>query len=88
MDDLHLGSDHGTNAKYNHSSARSRVIQTIITDSSNTQWPVLTKTNCAVWSSRMKVKLEAWRMWNIVILGGASHHEDRRVLEALLSNSL
>jgi hypothetical protein len=33
----------------------------------------------------MKLKLEARRMWNIMRLGGASRHEDRRALEVLLS---
>jgi hypothetical protein len=46
---------------------------------------VLTKTNYAEWSSMIKVKLEARRMWNIVRLGDASHHEDRQALEVLLS---
>jgi hypothetical protein len=51
MDKLHLrsdhSSDHGTNAEYNHGGAPPRVIQTIIRDSGNTQWQVLTKTNYA-----------------------------------------
>jgi hypothetical protein len=45
----------------------------------------LTKTNYVEWSSMMKMRLEARRMWNIVRLGGASRHEDQRALEALLS---
>jgi hypothetical protein len=59
MDDLHLGSDHGADTEYNHDDAPQRVIQTIIRDSGNTQWPILTKTNYTEWSSMMKVKLEA-----------------------------
>jgi hypothetical protein len=43
MDDLHLGSDHdsdhGADTEYNHGGAPPRVIQTIIRDSGNTQWP-------------------------------------------------
>jgi hypothetical protein len=74
-----------TDAEYNPGGAPPRVIQTIIRDSGNTQWPVLMKTNYAEWSSMTKVKLEARRMWSIVRLGGASCHEDRRALEALLS---
>jgi hypothetical protein len=89
MDDLHLGydhgSDHGADTEYNHGGAPPRVIRTIIRDSGNIQWPVLTKTNYAEWSSMMKVKLEAHQMWNIAHLGGASRHEDRQPLEALLS---
>jgi hypothetical protein len=85
MGDLHLGSDHGTDTEYNHGGAPPRVIQTIIRDSGNTQWTVLTKTNYVEWSSMMKVMIEARRMWNIVCLGDASRHEDRRPLEALLS---
>jgi hypothetical protein len=89
MDDLHLvydhGSDHGADTEYNHGGTPPRVIRTIIRDSGNIQWPVLTKTNYAEWSSMMKVKLEAQRMWNTAHLGGASRHEDRQPLEALLS---
>jgi hypothetical protein len=45
----------------------------------------LTKTNCAEWSSMMKVKLEARQMWTAVRLGGVCCQEDRRALEALCS---
>jgi hypothetical protein len=61
------------------------VVKTIIRDSGNTQWPVLTKTNYPEWCLMMKVKLEARRMWVAVRLGGVSRHEDRRALEALCS---
>jgi hypothetical protein len=89
MDDLHLvydhGSDHGADTEYNHGGTPPRVIRTIIRDSGNIQWPVLTKTNYTEWSSMMKVKLETQRMWNTTHLGSASRHEDRQPLEALLS---
>jgi hypothetical protein len=70
---------------YNHDVAPPRVVKTIIRDSGSTQWPVLTKTNYAEWSSMMKVKLEARRLWTAVRLGSVSHQEDRRALEALCS---
>jgi hypothetical protein len=68
---------------YDHDDAPPRVVKTIIRDSGNTQWPVLTKTNYSKWSSMMKVKLEARWMWTAMRLGGVSHHEDRRALQAL-----
>jgi hypothetical protein len=43
------------------------------------------KTNYVEWSSMMKVKLEACRMWTAVRLGGVSRHKDRRALEVLYS---
>jgi hypothetical protein len=54
------------------------VIKTVIRDSDNTRWPVLTKTNYAEWSSMMRVKLEARQMWTVVRLSGVSRQEDRR----------
>jgi hypothetical protein len=44
---------------YDHDDAPPRVVKTIIRDSDNTQWSVLTKINYAEWSSMTKVKLEA-----------------------------
>jgi hypothetical protein len=78
---------HDSDSDYNHDhdDAPPMVVKTIIRDSSNTQWPVLMKTNYAEWSSMMKVKLEARRMWIAMCLGGVSCHEDRRPLEALCS---
>jgi hypothetical protein len=70
---------------FNHDDAPPRVVKTVIRDSGSTQWPVLTKTNYAEWSSMMKVKLEARRMWTAVRLGGVSRQEDWRALEALCS---
>jgi hypothetical protein len=61
------------------------VVKAIIRDSGSTKWLVLTKTNYVEWSSMMKVKLEARRMWTAVRLGGVSRQEDRRALEALCS---
>jgi hypothetical protein len=61
------------------------VVKTIIRDSGSTQWPVLTKTTYVEWSSMIKVKLEARRMWTAVRLGGVTYQEDRRALEALCS---
>jgi hypothetical protein len=83
---INIASDLSANlGAYNHGGAPLRVIQTIIRDSGNTQWPVLMKTNYVEWSSMMKVKLEARRMWNIVHLGGTSRHEDQQAPEVLLS---
>jgi hypothetical protein len=70
---------------YDHGDAPARVVKTIIMDSDSTQWPVLMKTNYAEWSSMMKVKLEARRMWTVVRLGGVSRREDRRAREVLCS---
>jgi flagellar biosynthesis GTPase FlhF len=61
---------------FNHDDAPPRVVKTVIRDSGSTQWPVLTKTNDAEWSSMMKVKLEARQMWTAVRLGGVSRQED------------
>jgi hypothetical protein len=61
------------------------VVKTIIRDSDNTQWSVLTKINYAEWSSMTKVKLEARLMWDAVRLDGVSGQEDRRAMEALCS---
>jgi hypothetical protein len=64
------------------------VVKTIIRESGSTQWPVLTKTNYAEWSSMMKVKLEARQMWTAVRLGAVSRQEDWRAPEALCSTVL
>jgi hypothetical protein len=46
---------------------------------------MLTKTNFTEWNLVMKVKLQAWQLWNAVRYGDADLHEDRRALEALLA---
>ncbi|XP_066353310.1 uncharacterized protein [Miscanthus floridulus] len=46
---------------------------------------MLNKTNYVEWSMVMKVKMQAWRMWDVVRYGDANFDEDRRALEALLA---
>ena len=48
-----------------------------------TPWPMLTKLNYHEWSLLMKVKLQAWRLWEAVHVGGVDYDDDRRALEAL-----
>ena len=44
---------------------------------------MLTKSNYHEWSLLMKVKLQTWRLWEAVHVGGVDYDNDRRVLEAL-----
>jgi hypothetical protein len=61
-------------------------VQTVFKDAgAGGGWPMLTKTNYAEWSMVMKVKMQAWRMWDAVWYGDADFDEDRPALEALLA---
>jgi hypothetical protein len=44
---------------------------------------MLTKSNYHEWNLLMKVKLQAWRLWEAVHVGGVDYDDDRRALEAL-----
>jgi hypothetical protein len=44
---------------------------------------MLTKSNYHKWSLLMKVKVQAWRLWEVVHVGGVSYDDDCRALEAL-----
>jgi hypothetical protein len=58
------------------------VLQTVYRDSgAGTPW--LTKSNYHKWSLLMKVKVQAWRLWEVVHIGGVSYDDDCRALEAL-----
>jgi phenylalanine-4-hydroxylase len=47
---------------------------------------MLTKTNYNDWSLLMKMKLQARQLWNAVEFGDFEFHEDRLVLDALLTS--
>jgi hypothetical protein len=60
--------------------------QTVVKDAGpDGGWSMLTKTNYAEWSTVMKVKMQAQRLWDAVRCGDANFDKDRRALEALLA---
>jgi hypothetical protein len=63
-----------------------RVVERVVCDSgSSGSWPQLTKTNYVEWSMRMKLKLQARDLWDVIEFGNGDFHEDRTALDAIYS---
>ena len=68
---------HGAASASPERQGRSTIVQSVFKDSGGSTWPLLTKTKYADWSSIMKVKLQAWQMWEAVKYNDVDDHEDR-----------
>jgi hypothetical protein len=65
---------------------RERVVERVVRDSGSTgTWPQLTKTNYVEWSLRMKPKLQARDLWDVIELGDGDFRDDRTALDAIYS---
>jgi hypothetical protein len=65
---------------------RERVVERVVRDSGSTgTWPQLTKTNYVEWALRMKLKLQARGLWDVVELGDSDFCDDRTALGAICS---
>jgi hypothetical protein len=65
---------------------RERVVERVVRDSSSTgTWPQLTKTKYVEWSLRMKLKLQARDLWDVVEYGDSDFRDDRTTLDAICS---
>jgi transposase InsO family protein len=65
---------------------RERVIERVVRDSGSAgTWPQLTKTNYVEWSLRMKLKLQARDLWDVVEFGDGDFRDDRTALDAICS---
>ncbi|XP_025815691.1 uncharacterized protein LOC112892792 [Panicum hallii] len=65
---------------------RERVVERVVRDSgSSGTWPQLTKTNYTEWSLRMKVKLQARDLWDVIEYGDGGYRDDRSALDAICS---
>ncbi|KAF8672420.1 hypothetical protein HU200_049631 [Digitaria exilis] len=65
---------------------RERVVERVVRDSgSSGTWPQLTKTNYNEWSLRMKLKLQARDLWDVVEFGDGDYRDDRTALDAICS---
>jgi hypothetical protein len=65
---------------------RERVVERVIRDSGSTgTWPQLTKTNYVEWALRMKLKLQARDLWDVVEFGNGDFRDDRTTLDAICS---
>lgn len=49
-------------------------------------WPQLTKTNYVEWSLRMKLKLQARDLWDVIEYGDGEYRDDRTTLVAICSS--
>jgi hypothetical protein len=65
---------------------RERVVERVVRDSGSTgTWSQLTKTNYVEWSLRMKLKLQARDLWDVIELGDGDFRDDRTALDAICS---
>jgi hypothetical protein len=65
---------------------RERVVERVVHNSgSSGSWPQLTKTNYVEWSLRMKLKLQARDLWDVIEFGDCDFHDDRTALDAIYS---
>lgn len=65
---------------------RERVVERIVRDSgSSGSWPQLTKTNYVEWLLRMKLKLQARDLWDVIEYGDGDYRDDRTALDAIYS---
>jgi hypothetical protein len=65
---------------------RERVVERVIRESSSTgTWPQLTKTNYNEWSLRMRLKLQARDLWDVIEFGDDDYRDDRSALDAICS---
>jgi hypothetical protein len=65
---------------------RERVVERVIRDSGSTSsCPQLTKMNYNEWSLRMKFKLQARELWDVVEFGDDDYRDDRTTLDAICS---
>jgi transposase InsO family protein len=65
---------------------RERVVERVVCDSGSTgTWPQLTKTNYVEWSLRVKLKLQARDLWDVVEYGDGDFRDDRTALDAICS---
>lgn len=52
---------------------------------SSGSWPQLTKTNYNEWLLRMRLKLQARDLWDVVEFGDGDYRDDRTALDAICS---
>jgi hypothetical protein len=65
---------------------RERIVERVVRDSgSSGSWPQLTKTNYVEWSLRMKLKLQARDLWDVIEFGDGDFRDDRTALDAICS---
>jgi hypothetical protein len=65
---------------------RERVVERVVRDSSSAgSWPHLTKTNYNEWSLRMRLKLQARDLWDVIEFGDGDYRDDRTALDAICS---
>ncbi|CAN6173886.1 unnamed protein product [Urochloa humidicola] len=75
----HRGSRHHDTEK-----PRERVVERVVREAgSSDAWPQLTKTNYVEWSLRMKLKLQAHDLWDVIEFGDGDFRDDRTVLDAI-----
>jgi hypothetical protein len=65
---------------------RERVVERVVRDSGSMRtWPQLTKMNYVEWLLRMKLKLQARDLWDVVEYGDGDFRDDRTALDAICS---
>jgi hypothetical protein len=65
---------------------RERIVECVVRDSGSTRtWPQLTKTNYVEWSLRMKLKLQARDLWDVIENDNDDFRDDRTALDAICS---
>jgi hypothetical protein len=63
-----------------------RVVERVIRDSDGSgTWLQLTKTNYVEWSLRMKLKLQARDLWDVIEFADGDFRDDRTTLNAICS---
>jgi hypothetical protein len=61
-------------------------VERVIRDSgSSGTWPLLTKVNYTEWSLRMKLKLQARDLWDVIECGDGDYRDDQNTLDAICS---
>jgi hypothetical protein len=65
---------------------RERVVERVVRDSGSIgTWPQLTKTNYVEWSLRMKLKLQARDLWDVIEFSDGDFRDDRTALDTICS---
>jgi hypothetical protein len=65
--------------------SREVVVERIIWEGSSGNWPQLTKTNYHEWLLRMKLKMQARHLWDVVKYDDVEYDDDRNALDAICS---
>jgi hypothetical protein len=65
---------------------RERVVECVIRESRTSgTWPQLTKTNYTKWSLRMRLKLQAQDLSDVIEFGDGDYRDDQSALDAICS---